>query len=51
MDEDINNKMMADEHERMEREAKVFTRGCGLLALVIAIVVGVTLLFIKLVRL
>jgi flagellar biogenesis protein FliO len=51
MDEDINNKLMADEHERMEREAKVFTRGCGMLALVIAIVVGVILLFIKLVRL
>ena len=50
MDEDINNKMMCDEHERMEREAKVFTRGCGLLALVIAIVVGVIMLFIQLVR-
>jgi flagellar biogenesis protein FliO len=51
MDEDINNKMMCEEHERMEREAKVFTRGCGMLALVISIVVGVILLFIKLVRL
>jgi len=49
MDEDINNKMMAEEHERLEREAKVFTRGCGMLALVIAIVVGVILLFIKIV--
>lgn len=49
MDEDINNKMMRDEHQRMEDEAKVFTRGCGMLALVIAIVVGVILLFIKIV--
>jgi len=51
MDEDINNKMMCEEHERLEREAKVFTKGCGMLALVVAIVVGVILLFIKLVRL
>jgi len=50
MDEDINNKMMCEEHERLEREAKVFTKGCGMLALVIAIVVGVILLFIRLVR-
>lgn len=50
MDEDINNKMMCDEHERLEREAKVITRGCGMLALVIAIVVGVIMLFIQLVR-
>jgi hypothetical protein len=42
--------MMADEHERMEHEAKIFTRGCGMLALVISIVVGVILLFIQLVR-
>jgi len=39
MDEDIYNKSMADEHERLEREAKIFTRGCGMLALVIAIIV------------
>jgi diacylglycerol kinase len=50
MDEDINNKYMADEHERLEREAKGITRGCGLLALVVAVVVGVILLFIQLVR-
>ena len=49
MDEDINNKYMADEHQQIEREAKVITRGCGMLALVIAIVVGVILLFIKIV--
>ena len=49
MDEDIYNKMMSDEQQRIEREAKTITRGCGMLALVIAFVVGVILLFIKLV--
>ena len=47
MDEDRNNKYMADEHERLEREAKGITRGCGLLALVVAVVVGAILIIYK----
>ena len=50
MDEDIYNKMMSDEQQRIEREAKTITRGCGMLALVIAVVVAVILIFIQLVR-
>ena len=49
MDEDRNNKYMADEHERLEREAKAITRGCGMMSIIIAVVVGVILIFIKLV--
>jgi flagellar biogenesis protein FliO len=37
------------EQQEMERVANKVTRGCGMLALVIAFVVGVILLFIKLV--
>lgn len=49
MDEDIYNRLMSEEHERMEREVKAFTRGCGMMFLVVAIVVAVILIFIKLV--
>lgn len=36
MDEDIYNRTMADEHERMAREAKRLTKGCGIGALLVA---------------
>lgn len=49
MDEDIYNRLMSEEHERMEREVKAFTRGCGMMFLIIAVVVAVILIFIKLV--
>lgn len=50
MDEDIYNRMMSEEHERLERQAKAFTRGCGMMFLIIAVVVAVILIFIQLVR-
>lgn len=40
MDEDIYNKMMSEEHERLEREAKAFTRGCGMMFLLIALLIA-----------
>lgn len=49
MDEDIYNRLMSEEQQRIEREAKAITRGCGLLALIVAFIVGLILLFIKLV--
>lgn len=49
MDEDIYNRLMSEEHERMEHQAKAFTRGCGMMFLVVAIVVAAILIFIKLV--
>ena len=49
MDEDIYNRMMSEEHERLERQVKAFTRGCGMMFLIIAVVVAVIMIFIKLV--
>lgn len=48
MDEDIYNRMMSEEHERIEREAKAVTRGCGLLALIVALIVAVVIILYKL---
>lgn len=48
MDEDKYNEYAAEEHQRIEREAKVITRGCGLMALIVAALVAVIIIFIKL---
>jgi len=48
MDEDFYNRMMSEEHERIEREAKTATRGCGLLALIVALIVTAIIILYKL---
>lgn len=51
MDEDYYNKIMWEERERMEREAKAITRGCGLMALIIAVIAALVCIIYSIIRL
>ena len=51
MDEDYYNKIMWEERQQMEREAKALTRGCGLLALIVAVLAAVVCIIYSMVKL
>lgn len=51
MDEDYYNEQMWEERQRMEREAKALTRGCGLLSLIVAVLAAVICIIYSIIRL
>jgi hypothetical protein len=47
MDEEMSGRYAAQEQQRIEREAQAATRGCGLLALIIAVLTALVCILVS----